>query len=35
MFLNEVDYTINALLYESAIGFGVYNPTFLKGLEGM
>jgi hypothetical protein len=35
MFLNEVDYTINALLYEPAIGFGVLNPTFLNSLEGM
>jgi hypothetical protein len=35
MFLNEVDYTINALLYESAIGLGVINSIALKGLEGL
>jgi hypothetical protein len=27
--------TGNLVSYESAMGFGVYNPTFLKGLEGL
>jgi hypothetical protein len=35
MFLNEVDYTINAVSFKSAIGFGVYNPIALKGVEGL
>jgi hypothetical protein len=34
-FLNDVDYTCNAFSYESAMGFWVANPTFLKGLEGL
>jgi hypothetical protein len=27
--------TGNAVSYESVMGFGVANPTFLRGLEGM
>jgi hypothetical protein len=27
--------TVNAVSYKSAISFGVVNPTFLQGLEGL
>jgi len=33
MFLNEADYTISAVSYKSAIGFGVCNPVDLMSLE--
>ena len=34
-FPNDAGSTGNSVSYKSAISFGVCNPTFLKGLEGL